>query len=301
MQFSASTALLWLAVAWHSIMGTRAAQGGMHRLMQAGPPSSPAATCTSTLWDNIVMRDMKPFESTRVQRSHLDLGEQQVFAGWRVLVKDNKLYVKHVGPPPELPLDHGLLMVLAKAICMFDMPEAEFIMHPYDTKKASSAQRSAVFSFAKVRACLVVAGAALLAGAQRRGRGAGGSCAVCRQEAGRRAPWPQLAVWLVAACLPAGWVGGWSVGPAGVAEARVQLAAGSRWWRRAAPCSAATARSHLSSYLTGVAHLPAHPPAHRTTPRIRTSSFPTRACCGPASMQRLSQNMKTSPGPKGRR
>lgn len=40
-------------------------------------------------------------------------------------------------------------MVLAKAMCLYKMPDVEFILHPFDTKKVSSKTKSVVFSFAK--------------------------------------------------------------------------------------------------------------------------------------------------------
>ncbi len=66
-----------------------------------------------------------------------------------MLISNNKLYAKPIGEHND-PIKHPLPMVLAKAMCRYQMPDVELVLNAYSRKKATNASHaSVVFSCTK--------------------------------------------------------------------------------------------------------------------------------------------------------
>jgi hypothetical protein len=112
-----------------------------------------SSSCERSQWDDIIDRDLELLKATHVYPPHLDLGEMQIIGGWRVLIHDHKMYAKPLGSfaaRKTETLEHGLLMVIAKAMCRYEMPDVEFVVNGYSRKSATNTTTaSVVFSCTK--------------------------------------------------------------------------------------------------------------------------------------------------------
>jgi hypothetical protein len=105
--------------------------------------------CEKSKWEDIINRDLDLLRSTRVYPTHLDIGQKQVFGGWRVLIHKQKLYALPIGEHND-PIQHPLIMLLAKSMCRYEMPDVEFVINAYSRKAATNATHtSVVFSCTK--------------------------------------------------------------------------------------------------------------------------------------------------------
>ena len=136
-------AFLLLAVALAS--STHAAR---HRRPHSAA-SGDSSTCERSKWEGIISRDLELLQATRVYREHLDIGEKQIYGGWRVMIHNQQLYARPIGEFND-PVKHPLIMVLAKAMCRHQLPDVEFVLNAYSRKAATnSSHASVVFSCTK--------------------------------------------------------------------------------------------------------------------------------------------------------
>lgn len=101
------------------------------------------------MWEDVIHRDLEFLNVPHIERDYLDAAERHIHGGWRVVILNNTIYTKAVGAIAAGDNRHGMLLVLLKASCRFHMPDVEFVVHPYDTRKIIGGEKAVVFSSTK--------------------------------------------------------------------------------------------------------------------------------------------------------
>jgi hypothetical protein len=88
--------------------------------------------CSKSIWENSIDRDLDIFQNGIV-KSHLDLGESLVIRGWRLIIVNNTLYYRPIQEAP--PIRHAQVLLLARSMCRYSMPNVEFVLQDTDHKQ----------------------------------------------------------------------------------------------------------------------------------------------------------------------
>jgi hypothetical protein len=88
-------------------------------------------TCSRSFWDDTIQRDLHVFHV--ITREQLQAGEKLVDGAWHFIIKNNTLYHRPVKHAPVV--HHGMVQLLVRAMCRYDMPDVEFLMFDNDIKR----------------------------------------------------------------------------------------------------------------------------------------------------------------------
>jgi hypothetical protein len=92
--------------------------------------------CTKSIWEDSIDRDLDRYSASGIHRSYLDEGKSLVVGGWGFIIINNTLYYNPYGKSPTH--NHAMVVLLARAMCRYSMPDVEFVMHDADRKKKNT-------------------------------------------------------------------------------------------------------------------------------------------------------------------